>query len=128
MVIVNKSHLARYDYGESIPFKLYEEDDSVYNATGRTVVIKSYKRHGDRAFFHRDVAKALTVQGQIAQLINDISVSWTDQANGEGTFSYTATDRPTVAGHLWISAQATSSGYQESSDLVRIYIQPSEAA
>lgn len=128
-ILVNTDSLARYDFGETIAFKLYNQDDSVFNASTFTgAVVKTFKRHGDRAFFFRDVAKALTVQGQIAQVINDINISWTSQATGEGTFAYTANDRPTISGHMWIEFQVTKTGAQISSDLIRIYIQPSEGA
>ena len=128
MVLVNTSRLARYDYGETIAFKLYNEDLTAFNASTYTGVLKTFKRHGDRAFFFRDVERALSVVGTLAQIVGDITVSWTDQANGEGTFAYTESLRPTVPGYMWLEVQLTKSGAQISSDLVRVYIQPSEAA
>ena len=128
-ILVNRASLARYDFGETIPFKLYNEDNSAFDASTFTgAVAKTYKQHGDRAFWIRDVAKALTIQGQLGQIINDIDVSWTDQANGEGTFAYTQSDRPSIAGYNWVSIQVTKTGAQISSDLIRMFIQPSEAA
>lgn len=128
MVLVNTSRLARYDYGNTIAFKLYNEDLTPFNATGYTGVLKSYKRHGDRAFFFRDVERALSVVGTLAQVIGNIDVTWTSQSTGEGTFAYTSTLRPTIPGYLWLEVELTKSGAQLSSDLVRVYIQPSEAA
>lgn len=128
MVLVNTQRLARYDYGTNIAFKLYNEDLTAFNATGYTGVVKSYKRHGDRAFFFRDVERALSVVGTLAQVIPDIAVSWTTQSSGEGTFAYTSTNRPTIPGNLWLEIELVKSGVQLSSDLVKVYVQPSEAA
>ena len=128
LVIVNTNRLARYDYGSTIAFKLYNEDLTAFDASGYTGVLKTFKRHGDRAFFFRDVERALTVVGTLAQVIGDITVSWTTQASGEGTFAYTSTERPCITGYQWMEVQLTKSGEQLSSDLVRVYIQPSEAA
>ena len=128
IVLVNTQRLARYDFGSTIAFKLYNEDLTAFNATGYTGVLKSFKRHGDRAFFYRDVERALSVTGELAQTIPDIAVAWTTQASGEGTFAYTSAFRPTISGMLWLEVQLTKSGVQLSSDLVRVYIQPSEAS
>lgn len=128
MVIVNTQRLARYDYGSTIAFKLYNEDLTAFDATGYTGVLKSFKRHGDRAFFWRDVERALAVQGTVAQIIGDITVSWTTQASGEGTFAYTESNRPSIVGTMWLEVQLTKSGEQLSSDLVKIYVQASESA
>lgn len=120
---------ARYDFGRNITFRLYEEDGiTTFDASGYTGVIKAFKRHGDRAFFFRDVAKALTVIGQVAQIIGDITVTFTDQANGVGTWAWTANQRPSVPGVLWIELQLTKVGEQTSSELVKTYVHPSEAS
>ena len=128
MILVNTSRLARYDFGTDIAFKLYNEDLSAFDATGYTGVLKTFKRHGDRAFFFRDVERALTVVGTLAQIIGDITVSWTTQNIGEGTFAYTSTERPSITGYQWCEVQLVKTGVQLSSDLVKVYIQPSEAA
>lgn len=129
LLIVNTSRLARYDFGNDIAFKLYNEDLTAFDAsTYTTAVVKSFKRHGDRAFFFRDVERALSVVGTLAQVIGNIDVSWTTQASGEGTFAYTSDSRPTIPGYLWLEVELQKSGAQLSSDLVRVYISPSEAA
>jgi hypothetical protein len=128
LILSNTQRLARYDYGSDITFKLYNEDLSAFNATGYDGVLKSFKRHGDRAFFFRDVERALSVVGTIAQVIPDIDVTWTTQSSGIGKFAYTASNRPTIAGNLWLEVQLTKSGTQLSSDMVRVYIQPSESS
>ena len=128
MVLVNTSRLARYDFGSTIAFKLYNEDLTTFDADGYTGVLKTYKRHGDRAFFFRDVERALSVIGQLAQIITDIAVTFTTQTDGVGTFAYTETVRPTVPGYLWLEIQLTKSGEQTSTELVRVFVHPSEAA
>ena len=128
-LVLDQYEFARYDFGRQVNFKLYEEDGiTAFNATGYTGVLKSFKRHGDRAFFFRDVAKSLTVIGQVAQIIPDITVSWDTQASGIGNFSYTATERPSVPGRLWLEIQLTKSGSQVSSELKPVFVHPSEAA
>lgn len=122
----------RFDFGETITFRLYKKSGdtfAVFNANAYdTVVIKTFKRHGDRAFFFRDVAKALTVIGQVAQIIADISGTFTDKPNGVGTFAWTNNLRPSVPGYHWIVVQLKkNAGGQESSKLVRVYVHPSEA-
>ena len=119
---------ARYDFGRDINIKLYDEQGAQFDADGYTGVIKSFKRHGDRAFFFRDVAKALTVVGQVAQIIGDVDITWTTQNIGEGTFKWTSFERPSIPGVLWIEAQLSKSGEQTSSELIRTYVHPSEAS
>ncbi len=129
MILVNTSRLARYDFGNQIDFKLYNEDLSAFDAsTYTTAVLKTFKRHGDRAFFFRDVERALSVVGTLAQVIGDIDITWDTQASGEGHFSYTSSNRPTIPGYMWLEVELKKSGAQLSSDLVKVYIQPSEAA
>ena len=128
MILVNTQRLARYDFGSTIAFKLYNEDLTQFDATGFTGVLKSYKRHGDRAFFFRDVERALSVVGTLAQIIPDIAITFTTQNIGEGEFAYTSDARPTIPGMLWLEVELKKSGVQLSSDLVRVYIQASEAA
>jgi len=128
MILVNTQRLARYDFGSTIAFKLYNEDLTQFDATGFTGVLKSYKRHGDRAFFFRDVERALSVVGTLAQVIPDIAVTFTTQNIGEGEFKYTSDFRPTIPGMLWLEVELKKTGEQLSSDLVRVYIQASEAA
>lgn len=129
-MVLDTYQFQRGDYGFDINFKLYEEDGSTqYNATGLTdSVIKCFKRHGDRAFFFRDVAKALTVIGQVAQVIQDITVEWDTIGSGEGHFKFTSSDRPTIPGYLWVEFVGKDSPQtkQISSELVRVYVYPGE--
>ena len=122
----------RYDFGETITVNLYKKSGDTFakfNANAYdTVVIKTFKRHGDRAFFFRDVAKALTVIGMVAQIIGDINAIFDDKANGVVSFNFDSNLRPTVPGYHWMMVQLQkNAGGQESSKLVRVYIHPSEA-
>ena len=127
-LLLDEYEFARYDFGTTINFKLYDNSGNQFDADGFTGVIKAFKRHGDRAFFFRDVAKALTVVGQIAQIIGDIDVTWTTQNIGEGSFKWTSSNRPSIPGVLWIELQLKKSDEQLSSELIRTYVHPSEAA
>ena len=120
---------ARFDFGRPVTFELFQEDkETPFDASGYTGVLKSFKRAGDRAFFFRDVERALSVIGQIAQIITDIPVTFTTQTDGVGTFAYTETARPTVPGYLWLEIQLTKSGEQTSTELIRVFVHPSEVA
>lgn len=131
---IDQETFARYDFGRNINFKLYEETDQFlftnisFNATGYTAVAKFFKRKEDRAFFFRDVERALSVMGTIAQVIGDISVTWDTQSSGIGHFAFSESLRPTIVGNMWLEIQLTKSGEQISSELRKIYIQPSESA
>ena len=129
MVLVNTQRLARYDYGNNIAFKLYNEDLTAFDASTYTgAVLKSYKRHGDRAFFFRDVERALSVVGTLAQIIPNILVTWDTQSSGLGHFAYTSSNRPTIEGIMWLEVELTKSGAQLSTDLVKVYVQASESS
>jgi hypothetical protein len=128
---LNQYEFARYDYGRTITGKIYEEDGSTaFNATGLTGVVKAFKRHGDRAFFFRDVARALTVIGQVAQLISDVDITWTTQASGEFSFAWTAEKRPHTPGYMWLEVQMVDSPKtkQISTELIRVMVTASEGA
>jgi len=128
-MVLDQYEFARFDFGRAVTFRLYQEDGiTPFDASGYTGVLKSFKRAGDRAFFFRDVERALSVIGQLAQIIIDISVTFTTQTDGVGTFAYTESARPSVPGYLWLEIQLTKSGEQTSSELVRVFVHPSEAS
>jgi hypothetical protein len=132
-LVLSQYEWSRYDFGETITGKIYEEDGvTPYNATGLNGVVKSFKRHGDRAFFFRDVARALTVQGTLAQMISDVAITWTNQAQGEFSFAWTSSLRPSIPGFLWIEVEMTDSPTNPtkklSTELVRTFVTGSEGA
>ena len=132
-MVLDQYEFSRYDYGRTITGRIYEEDGSTtFNASTDSLngVVKTFKRHGDRAFFFRDVAKALTVLGSVSQIISDIDITWTDQANGVFTFKWTANSRPHVPGFIWIEVQLTDSPktMQISTEMVRCFVYASEGA
>jgi hypothetical protein len=133
-LVLDSYEWSRYDYGTPIGFKLYQEDGiTAYDATGEVGVVKVFKRHGDRAFFFRDVAKALTVIGQVAQIIPNIAIVWDTQASGIGHFTFTKSLRPSVPGYMWVEVEVSDNADPElrtsqlSSELLRVYVLPSEA-
>lgn len=126
-LVLDQYEIVRNDYGYDINFKLYEEDGSTaFDASGYTGVIKSFKRHGDRTFFFRDVERAISVLGQVGTIIDDIDVTWTTQSSGVGKFQFTNTKKPSLTGWLWLEVQLTKAGAKRSSELVRIFITPSQ--
>lgn len=126
-LVLDQYEFMRFDFGRTINFKLYEEDGTtLFSETGFTGVIKSFKRRGDRAFFFRDVERALSVIGQVAQVIGNVDVSFSI-GNHTGTFAWTATLRPTIPGYLWLECQLQKTGATVSSELVRVYVHPSES-
>ena len=130
-MVLSQYEFARYDYGRQIDFKIYEEDGTTaFDASNLTGVAKGFKRHGDRAFFFRDVARALTVLGSVSQIIGDIAITWDTQASGIGHFAFTANARPSINGYLWIEVEMVDSPKtkQISTELVRVFVTPSESA
>ncbi len=131
-LVLDQYEFPRYDYGTQINFKIYQEDrTTAYDATTlslNTGVLKSFKRHGDRAFFFRDVARALTVLGTLAQMISDIDIVWDTQSSGLGHFKWDAEKRPHIPGYMWLEVQLVDSPktIQLSTELVRVYITASE--
>jgi len=126
-MVLDQYEFARFDFGRNVNFKLYQEDgETPFDASGYTSVLKSFKRAGDRAFFFRDVERALSVIGQLAQVISDITIVFTSQTDGIGTFAFTNSLRPTIPGYLWLEIQLTKAGEQTSSELIKVYVHPSE--
>lgn len=127
-MVLDQYEFMRHDFGRPVTFRLYQEDgETPFDASGYTGVLKSFKRAGDRAFFFRDVERALSVIGQVAQIITDITIVFTTQTDGVGTFAYTESAKPTVPGYLWLEIQLVKAGEQTSTELVRVYVHPSEA-
>lgn len=118
----------RLDYGYNVAFKIYDESGTAFDASGLTGTAKFYKRHNDRSTFWRDVARQVTILGQVGTVINDIAVSWTTQASGEGTFAFTAASRPNITGWMLVEIQLTDSTTKRSTELKQVYISPSESS
>lgn len=124
---LDQYEIPRYDYGYNINFKIYDEDESAFNATGFTGTAKFYKRQGDQSNFYRDVAKAIEIAGELASVINDISVTWDTQSSGEGHFAFTSNTRPSLIGYMWVEIRLTTTTAKRSTELVRMYVSPSDA-
>lgn len=63
-----------YDYGRSIPFALYNQNDQAFNATGYAAYVRIFDQDGNEA-------------------VAEISPIWTAQSSGTGTFGLTAANR-----------------------------------
>lgn len=128
LAVFDQFEFNRYDFGTDINFKLYNADGkTAFNATGYTATIKAMKRAGDKSYFFRDVEKAITIMGEMAQIITDIVASWDTESSGLGHFAWTQTARPSVPGYMYLIVQLTKSGATISSKPVRVYVNPSEA-
>lgn len=102
---LSQRRIGMYEWGRTITFKIYNEDGTAFNASTdslTTITVKTYKRPGDHALFFRDVAKALQVVRNVAQIVENIAGAWTTQASGVGTFAYSETARIGVGGTAWI--------------------------
>jgi len=127
--VLDQYEFPRLDYGYDVNFKLYEEDGvTQFDATGLTSNVKFYKRHNDRSTFWRDVARQVTVLGQVGSIINDIPGEWDTQNIGEGHYAFTVQSRPNVTGYIEIEIQLSSATSKRSTELVRIMITPSESS
>lgn len=80
-----------YDYGRSIGFKLYDQTDTAFNATGYTGYVKIYNSNG-------------------AEIVTEISPSWTTQSTGIGTFAFTETNLLSSEGRYLLEVQLEKSG------------------
>lgn len=130
-LVLDTIKLARYDYGEDIGFKVYNEDETAFDATGLTAtVLKCFKRHEDQRYFFRDVAKAIQSFGELARVIDDIPITWDTISSGEGHFAFTDQRFPSISGYTWFEIQLLDDPVTKriSTELIRVYIQPSEVS
>lgn len=126
---MDQFEFAQYDFGSTINIKLYKEDKkTLFDGSGFSAVIQSFKRHGDGSFFpFRDVARGLAVMGIGAQIIGNVPITFTT-GNHTGTFKWDKTLLPTVPSYMWLKAllfkpdlQATTE--KISSKLLRVYVE-----
>lgn len=102
---LSRYDFAQWEFGRNVTFKLYDEAEAAYNCTGYTFEMKF-------------------LSDGLAQILNDIAVSWTTQSSGIGTFAFTNTDKPSVTGYAYIQFVGTKSGEQIASHPVRVYVSP----
>lgn len=98
-----------YDFGRNVTFKTYSEADAAFDATNYTGKIKVFDKNG-------------------TQVISDLSVSWTTQSSGVGTFAFTSTLKPASWGFHFIELQLTKGGEQISTKPVRVMFRSSPDA
>jgi hypothetical protein len=128
--VLDQHEFPRLDYGYNVNFKLYQEDGiTQLDATAFTsITVKFYKYHNDRSTFWRDVARQVTILGQVGTIINDIAGTWDTQNIGEGHFAFTVQSRPNVTGYIQLEIQLSSTTAKRSTELVRLFISPSESS
>ena len=80
-----------FEFGRDIPFKIYDETDTAFNYTGYTVVIRF-------------------LDDSLVQELNDIIPLTTTPSSGTGTFEFSSTNRPEIAGYHFFEANLTKSG------------------
>jgi len=125
-LVLDQYEFMQNDFGRNVNFRIYQEDgETPFDASGYDGVTKGFKRQGDRAFFFRDVERAMSVIGMIAQLIADITVIWDTQTAGVGHWAYTENLRPSVPGNLWIEIELTKVGERTSTELLKTFVHPS---
>ena len=87
-LILDERDIPMYDWGREINFKIYDENNNPYNCSFATggAVLKTFDRFGN-------------------QIINDITVTWTNEAQGQGFFQYSNQYRPSEIGAYYVCVQ-----------------------
>lgn len=127
-----------FEFGRVYNFRIYDELEAVYDAsatgeTGKSLipVIKMLKRPGDQALFFRDVAKAIEIIRNVAQVVADITGTFTTQNQGIGTWAWTKEKRPGVGGHAWLQIVLVDSVSNPTivipTELIKVMVDPSQA-
>lgn len=130
-LILGDPQYGQYDYGSDITIQVYQQDKATpFNATGLIAVIQTFKRYGDDNFLpFKDVARAIRLTGNMAQVIDDIPITFTDESLGQGIFQWTRSERPSLFGRFWIRAVLINGSVQnddprESTRFVPVYVHP----
>jgi len=80
-----------YDYGRSIPFKLYDATQTAFDASTYTGYVKVFDMSG-------------------WEQVTEISPGWTTQSSGIGTFAFTSTNYLGQPGRYRLECQLEKSG------------------
>lgn len=120
----------QFDFDRPINFRIYDEDEQPFDTSTYTkAVAKTFM--DTRALFvggWRNVATGfgyIHPEGTVSQLVSDIPVTWTDPANGQGSFAYTQTTRPSRAGIQYIEIELSKPNEQTSTERTRLTVRPS---
>lgn len=105
-LVLDQIEFAANDYGRNVTFRIYDETDSVYDATGYTAIIKTLNNDG-------------------GQIVDDITGTWTTQNQGVGNFSYTSTKRISDDGFAKIEVSLEKSGEITSTRPERVIVHES---
>ena len=125
-LILGDPQYGQYDFGTDVIIRIYQQDKATpFDVSGLTGAIQTFKRYGDDNFLpFKDVARAIRLTGNMAQVIEDIPITFTDETNGIGKFQWTETKRPSLFGRFWIKVVLSKSGTVESTRFVSVYVHP----
>lgn len=130
-LVLGDPQYGQYDYGNDITIQVYQQDKATpFDASGLNAVIQTFKRYGDDNFLpFKDVARAIRLTGNMAQVIDDVDITFTTPNLGQGTFQWSKTDRPSLFGRFWIRAvlingTTKNDDPRESTRFVPIYVHP----
>ncbi len=125
-LILGDPQYGQYDFGTDINIIVYQQDKSTpFDLTGSTGVIQTFKRYGDDNFLpFKDVARAIRLTGNMAQVIDDIPIVIPAGTDGTATFQWTNTDRPSLFGRFWIKVVLNGSTAPQSTRFVSVYVHP----
>ncbi len=107
LVLAEGSRFATKDYGRSQAFRIFNEDDTAFNATT----------------YNSPVVNVFDELGIL--VIQSISGSWTNQASGIGTFSFSSANHITVSGLYYLEVQLEKAGNVLSTERRKIVAMPS---
>lgn len=105
LVLTQGYTFAANDYGRPHPFKIYNEDDTPFDAG-------TYN------------APSLNVFDQNGSIILSLTGSWTAQNQGTGSLSFTESNRLTAAGPHYLEVQLDKIGALVSTERRRITVVP----
>lgn len=89
------------DYGKSVTFRIYNEDEAVFDASTYTGVEIIVTNHDGSEVFR-------------------LTPSWTTQNQGVGTFAMTSEKYLDVQDYYFVEAQLTKTGEKTSTEAVKI--------
>lgn len=92
-----------FDFGKTITVKIFNEDNTAFNAAGYTAVAKGLDKEG-------------------IQVVDDIAIAWTTQASGIGTFAFTSTKTFSKEGIHLLEVQLIKTDTKISTERKKVYV------
>lgn len=125
-LIIGAPSYGQYDFGIDIDIQIYQQDKAtVHDLTGSSGVVQIFKRYGDDNFLpFKDVARAIRLTGNMAQVVSDIPITIPSGTDGKATFQFTATLRPSLFGRFWMKILLNGDTAPQSTRFVSFYVHP----